>query len=72
MLVLKQIKTNKNKQHLVLFGTKATLVEGGHNGEKNFIDFFHVSDHVEQFGRYSIFSKKNGKMNYLDGWGVNN
>ena len=23
---------------------------GGHNGETNFIDFFHVSDHLEQFG----------------------
>ena len=46
------------------------MVEGGHNGEKKFIDFFHVSDHLEQFGRYFIFSKKNGKINYLDGWGV--
>ena len=24
-------------------------LEGGHNGEKIFIDFFHVSDHLEQF-----------------------
>ena len=23
---------------------------GGHNGETNFIDFFHLSDHLEQFG----------------------
>ena len=33
-------------------------VEGGHNGETNFIDFFHVSHHLEQFGRSFIFSKK--------------
>ena len=33
-------------------------VEGGHNGEKIFIDFFHVLHHLEQFGRSFIFSKK--------------
>ena len=47
------------------------MVEGGHNGGENFIDFFHVSDHLEQFGRLLFFSKKNcEKINYLDGWGV--
>ena len=40
---------------------------GGHNGETNFIDFFHVSDHLEQFGGLLFFC---GKINYLDGWGV--
>ena len=39
-------------------------VEGGHNGEKNCIDFFHVSDHLEQFGR-SFFSSKKLWKNYL-------
>ena len=27
----------------------------GHNGETNFIDVFHVSDHLEQFGRLLFF-----------------
>ena len=28
---------------------------GGHNGETNFIDFFHVSDHLKQFGGLLFF-----------------
>ena len=28
---------------------------GGHNEEKNVIDFFHVSDHLEQFGGLLFF-----------------
>ena len=40
---------------------------GGHNGETNFIDFFHVSDHLEQFGRLLLFLFFCGKINYLDG-----
>ena len=28
---------------------------GGHNWETNFIDFFHVSDHLEQFGGLLFF-----------------
>ena len=30
-------------------------VGGGHNEEKKFIDFFHVSDHLEQFGGLLFF-----------------
>ena len=33
----------------------------------NDIDFFHVSDHLEQLGGVSFFLQK---INYLDGWGV--
>ena len=33
-------------------------VEGGYNGGGKFIDFFHVSHNLEQFGRSFIFSKK--------------
>ena len=40
---------------------------GGHNGETFFIDFFHVSDHLEQFVGLLFFC---GKINYLDRWGV--
>ena len=43
----------------------------GHNGGKKFIDVFHVSDHLEQFGRLLFFFIFwCGKINYLDGWGV--
>ena len=41
----------------------------GHNGENKFIDVFHISDHLEQFGRLLFFQKNCGKMNNLDGWG---
>ena len=42
-----------------------------HNGEKNVIDVFDVSDHLEHFGRLLFFPKKIVKKNnYLDRWGV--
>ena len=46
-----------------------TLCMGGvgHNLVILFIDFFHVSDHLEQFGGVSFFLQK---INYFDGWGV--
>ena len=32
-----------------------SLGRAGHNGETKFIDVFHVSDHLEQFGRLLFF-----------------
>ena len=52
-------------------GEGLILGRAGHNGGEKFIDVFHVSDHLEQFGRVFFFQQKNcGKINYLDGWGV--
>ena len=34
------------------------------------IIFFHVSDHLEQFGMLLFLLFFGGKINYLDGWGV--
>ena len=39
----------------------------GHNVVKKCIDFFPVSDHLEQFGGVSFFSSK---INYLGEWGL--
>ena len=43
---------------------------GGHNGETNCVDFFHVSDHLEQFGGLLFLLIFVGNINYLDGLGV--
>ena len=40
---------------------------GDHNLVNLFIDFFHVSDHLEQFGGVSFFLQK---IYYFDRWGV--
>ena len=55
---------NKIYKCLFKFG-----VGGGHNEENKFIDFFHVSDHLEQFEGLIFFLICFGKINYLDGWG---
>ena len=39
-------------------GEWLSLGRAGHNGGKKFIDVFHVSDHLEQFGRLLFFQKK--------------
>ena len=39
----------------------------GHNGGGKFIDVFHVSDHLGQFGRLLFFHFLCGKINHLDG-----
>ena len=39
----------------------------GHNRETNFIDFFHFSDHLEQFEGVLFLG---GKNEYFNGWGV--
>ena len=38
----------------------------GYNLVNFFIDFFHVSYHLDQFGGVSFFLQK---INYLNGWG---
>ena len=43
---------------LVSHGGSLSLGRVDHNGGKLCIDFSHVSDHLEQFGRSFIFSKK--------------
>ena len=45
-------------------------VGGGQNEGKKIIDFFHVSDHLEQFGGLLFLLFFCRKINYLDGWGV--
>ena len=61
--ILKSLKGSFLAVIAALYWTMFVCGEGGggHNAVTKFIDFFHVSDHLEQFGRYFIFSKKKWK-----------
>ena len=43
-------------------------MRGGHNWKKNLIDFFHVSEHVDQFKAIKVFSlRKKPEMVWFGG-----